>query len=251
MSFFIRARNKMTESFIACLVVLYGDQRGGLRIFRLRVPTAIVLLSALVFPLSFHASAATVVSETLGQVSDYVVTSREVQIATAIENILYPPKTPLKGLSEVRPGQAEMRNALTSVLLEVVVAMEAENFNVSHASEEELKEALSKVDRAVAGKVYWNELEVSAAEMKRITQRKLNAKSFLKFRTNSMSSVITDQEALVYYNKNRLKFGDMPFESFQDNIKAFLAQQQLEERIRSWFEVIKRKYKVRNYADGT
>jgi len=193
------------------------------------------------------ATAATVVTETVGQVAEHVVTSREVQISMVIENILFPPKTPLKGLYEVRPGQPELRQAVTTVLLEAVVALEAENFNVASITTEELTGAISKVDKAVAGKAYWNELEVSPAEVKKFTARKLTAKSFLKFKTNSMTSIITDQEAQAYFEKNRAKFGALPFESFKDNIKTFLAQQQLEERIRAWFEVIKRKYRVRNF----
>ncbi|WP_374079587.1 hypothetical protein [Bdellovibrio bacteriovorus] len=201
-------------------------------------------------PLLFclNASAATVVTETVGQVSEYVVTSREVQIAMVIENILFPPKTPLKGLYEVRPGQTEFRNAVTNVLLEAVVAMEAENFNVAAISDDELKSAIAKVERAVSGRSYWGDLEVSPAELKRFTARKLTSKSFWKFKSSSMTGIITDQEAQAYYDKNRVKFGSHPFESFKDNIKTFLAQQQLEERIRAWFEVIKRKYKVRNFV---
>lgn len=200
------------------------------------------------FLFSLNAFAATVVTETVGQVSEYVVTSREVQIAMVIENVLFPPKTPLKGLYEVRAGQTEFRNAVTNVLLEAVVAMEAENFNVAAISDEELKTAVSKVERAVSGKAYWGDLEVSSAELKRFTARKLTAKSFWKFKSSSMTGIITDQEAQAYYDKNRVKFGSHPFESFKDNIKTFLAQQQLEERIRAWFEVIKRKYKVRNFV---
>lgn len=193
------------------------------------------------------AQGAVLVTETVGQVSEHVVTSREVQISMVIENILVPPKAPLKGLYEVRPGQAEFRNAVTVVLLESVVAFEAENFNVAAVSDEELSDALVKIEKAVRGRIYWNELEVSDIELKKFTLRKLAAKSFFKFKTSSMTSIITDQEAQSYYTKNRVKFGSLPFESFKDNIKTFLAQQQLEDRIRAWFEAIKRKYKVRNY----
>lgn len=191
--------------------------------------------------------ASTLVTQTVGQVADHVVTSREVQISMVIENILYPPKEVSKGLWEVRPGQAAFRNAVTSVLLESVVAMEAENFNVSKISEEEQSAALTKVEKSVAGRAYWGELEVSPTELRTFTLRKLTAKSFLKFKTNSMTGIITDQEAQSYYDKNRVKFGSLPFSSFKENIKTFLAQQQLEERLRAWFEVIKHKYKVRNF----
>jgi hypothetical protein len=33
----------------------------------------------------------------------------------------------------------------------------------------------------------------------------------------------------------------------KENIRTFLSQQQLQERLRTWFEVIKRKYKARNF----
>lgn len=194
--------------------------------------------------------AAQIVTQTVGQVGNYIVTSREVQISMVIEHILFPSKNSPKGLYEVRPGSDEFRSAVPSVLLEIVVFFEAENFNIANVSDEELKTALNKIEKAVAGKTYWDDLDVSAKELKRFTLRKLTAKNFLKFKTNSMAGIVTDQEAQAYYDKNRVKFGSSSFESFKANIKSFLAQQQLEESLRSWFEVVKRKYKVRNFTSG-
>lgn len=203
-----------------------------------------------IFFLTLQASAATIVTQTVGQVAEHVVTSREVKISMVIENILFPPKGAGSGLYEVQIGQEEFRNAVTTVLLESVVSLEAENFNVASISEEDLAAALTKVEKAVAGKAYWAGLEVSSAELRKFTLRKLTAKGFLKFKTNSMTSIVTDQEAQSYYDKNRVKFGSTPFANFKENIKVFLAQQQLEERIRAWFEAIKHKYKVRNFISG-
>lgn len=203
------------------------------------------LLLSLFFASQVHA--ATLVTETVGQVADYVTTSREVQISNVIERVLYPAKSaPL----ELQLGAPEFNSMITSVLLETVVAMEAENFSVATVGDKDVEEGIAKVQRAMAGKPYWVQLEVSDLELRRFTKRKFVAKNFLKFKTNSMSGIITDQEAQAYYEKNRLKFGNMPFASFKENIKTFLAQQQLEERLRSWFEVIKRKYKVRNFISG-
>ncbi|QDK37400.1 hypothetical protein [Bdellovibrio sp. NC01] len=191
--------------------------------------------------------AATVVTETVGQVAEYVTTSREVQISNVIERILYPAKSaPL----ELQLDAPEFNSMITSVLLETVVAMEAENFSVATVGDKDVDEAIAKVQKAMAGKSFWTALEVSDLELRRFTKRKFVAKNFLKFKTNSMSGIISDQEAQAYYEKNRLKFGNMPFASFKENIKTFLAQQQLEERLRSWFEVIKRKYRVRNFISG-
>ena len=205
------------------------------------------LLFALLF--SSQVQAATMVTETVGQVADYVTTSREVQISTAIERILFPGKGVPTSI-EVLPDQAGFRTAVASVLLETVVATEAESFSVAKVNDRDVQEAVGKVEKAVAGKPYWSQLEVSPVELKRFTTRKFVSKNFLKFKTSSMTGIITDHEAEAYYEKNRVKFGNMAFESFKENIKAFLAQQQLEERLRSWFEVIKRKYKVRNFISG-
>lgn len=200
--------------------------------------------------LSMKAAPAAIISETVGQVADHVVTSREVQISSVVENVLFPGKNKSVSIVEINPGLPEFQAALTNVLLEAVVSLEAENFNVTTLSDSDLLAATTKVERAVAGKKYWTKLEVSQAELRKFTQRKLNAKNFLKFKTNSMSGIITDQEALAYYEKNRVKFGGTSFATFKDNIKSFLAQQQLEDGLRSWFEVIKRKYKVRNFLAG-
>jgi len=193
-------------------------------------------------------AAAPVVTETVGQVAEFVTTSREVQISTVIERVLYPTKSATS--LDVRVDQPEFRNAVTSVLLETVVAVEAENFSVSGISDKEVQESINKVEKAVAGKSFWNQLEVSPVELKKFVSRKFVSKNFLKFKTASMTAIITDQEAEAYYEKNRAKFAGSSFAPFKENIKTFLGQQQLEERLRSWFEVIKRKYKVRNFISG-
>jgi hypothetical protein len=202
-----------------------------------------ILLGLLFTFLPTHA--ATLVSESVGQAGEYVITSREVQISNTIEDVLFSEK-PVTGILEVRPDQAAYRNAVANVLLEVVVAFEAENFNVGTVAPDDLSRALLKIEKSLGGKPYWTRLEITTAELQKFTSRKLVAKSFLKFKSNSMVGIITDQEAQSYYDKNRIKFGSMPFSNFKENIKTYLAQQQLEERLRSWFEVIKRKYKVRN-----
>lgn len=200
----------------------------------------------LAFSVLSMAATPVVVSQSVGQVGDRVVTSREVQISAVLDRILFPAKDAKSGLHEVRLSDPAMMNEVTALLLEVVVDREAESFSVAKISEDQVQQAIRKVERAVDGKAYWNSLEVSSNELKKFVTQKLTAKAFIQFKTNSMVGIISDAEALAYYEKNRLKFGGMPFATFKDNIKTFLAQQQLEERTRAWFEIIKRKYKVRN-----
>lgn len=201
--------------------------------------------------LSISVSAApTVVSESVGQAGDRIITSREVQISAVIERILEPGKPNAKNpgtLYEVRPRDKSFSSDVTSLLLETVAHLEAESFDMNLVKEVDLKLASEKIEKAVRGKSYWESLEVSASELKKTLERKILAKSFIKFKTDSMSSIITDQEAHGYYERNRTNFGNLPYSSFRDSIKSFLAQQQLQDRLKSWFEVIKRKYKVRNF----
>ncbi|HEY8272796.1 MAG TPA: hypothetical protein VIG33_18025 [Pseudobdellovibrionaceae bacterium] len=189
-----------------------------------------------------------VISQSVGRVGERIVTSREVQISAVLTRALFPIKEakPSVNLYEVHLGDSAFMGEVTALLLEVVVDKEAESFSVAKVSEEELQQSLRKIEKVVEGKTYWESLEVSPAELKRFVLQKLTAKAFIQFKTNSMVGVVSDAEALAYYEKNRLKFGDLPFSSFKENIKTFLAQQQLEERSRTWFEIIKRKYKVRN-----
>lgn len=191
-----------------------------------------------------------VVSQSVGQVGDRVITSREVQISAVLDRILFPVKDAASknppAVFEVRPGDPAMLNELTALLLEVVVFREAESFSVAKVSNEDVQQSVKKVERVVAGKHYWESLEVSSGELKKAVLQKLTAKAFIQFKTSSMVGIVSDSEASAYYEKNRFKFGDGPYESFKENIKTFLAHQQLEDRTRAWFEIIKRKYKVRN-----
>ena len=196
------------------------------------------------------AAGPTVVSETMGQVGEYVVTSREVRISRMIEGVLYP--TAKKGEITVQEltgsvADASFQSALTGILLENVVAFEAVAFNLGDAAEEDVKEALQKVEGSASYKSAVGRLDIEPEELKRFIKRKIVAKNFLKFKTNSMVGLITDGEVKAYYDGNRSKFSGDSFAAYKENIRTYLMQQQLEERLRSWFEVIQRKYKVRNF----
>lgn len=200
----------------------------------------------LLFFISFQLNAAPqVVSQSVGMVGDKIVTSREVQVSAILEKVIEKAKSDYVP-TEMKISDPKFAVELNALLLETVIAQEAASFNVGQVSANEEKAMLERVEKTLKGKSSWDALEVGSLELKRMLSQKLLAKSFLKYKTESMAGIITDQEAQAYYDKNRVKFGSMPFASFRENIKSFLSQQQLQERLRAWFEVIKRKYKVRN-----
>ncbi len=223
----------------------------------------------IIFCFAIETANSSVLSQTVGSIGEEVVSSRDVQIEAVLEKILFPvvniekPEEKSKGKkttqsklekNEVYIVQLKDKNfqaELASTLLEYVLLKEAESFQVAKSTDEEVKDSVQKVEKFIAGNSYWNSLEVNREELSAAVKRKLTAKRYIKIKTDLMTALVTDQDALNYYERNRIKFGQLPFSSFRENIKTYLSQQQLEERIKTLFEVIKRKYHVRNYlAEG-
>jgi hypothetical protein len=123
--------------------------------------------------------------------------------------------------------------------------MEAENFSVGQMTTAEVQSAMAQVKSMVAGWAPWKDLEVSNVELEQMMTRKLKARRFLKFKTETSGVHVRDDEARAYYEKNRVKFGNLPFEQFKHQIKEYLSQELLQERLKDWFEILKRKYRVK------
>lgn len=185
------------------------------------------------------------VSKIVGTAADQAVTSREVQIVNFLEKALASDKN----LAMVTPDDPRFNVEVGQVLLEIVVQTDSNLFEFDQVSDQEFKEALEAVQKNIAQSKEWKALQVSSTELERFLKRKLVAKRFIRVKSDSMKGFITDSEAKDYFDKNRLKFGQVPFAQFKENIKTFLSQQQLEERLKVWFEIIKKKYKVKNYTN--
>lgn len=185
-----------------------------------------------------------IVSRVVGRVGDYFLTSREVIASRFIEKVLFPDDK-VNIIDNV--SSPEFVVQVTSALLEKVVAVEAESFSVASISDSESKEIVSRVKRQLAGVRTWQKLEISQIELQELVSRKLRSKRFLKYKTEAANLTVTDFEVKDYYEKSRYKFGNLPLESFKENIRQFLIQKQTEDRLREWFEVLRKKYQVRNF----
>jgi hypothetical protein len=49
-----------------------------------------------------------------------------------------------------------------------------------------------------------------------------------------------------YFEKNRQRFGSASLDSFKVTIKKFLTKKTADDRLREWFDVLKKKYKVKS-----
>lgn len=192
-----------------------------------------------IFLLLFQLAGAAVLNESVGRVGETVLTSREVRLSNFIEQVLI--------VKSNQKKSTQLAKDTTALLLEVVVVKEAENFSLGQVSEKDLEKALGEVKKSTGFLSLQKELGVTEIEVKTAIQRKLNAQSFIEFKTNSLTSTVTEEEARIYFEANPNRFKGAQFESLKENIKSFLSQQQLNERLKSWFELLKRKYKVQNY----
>lgn len=195
----------------------------------------------------FAAPAPELISRAVGEVKDHIVTSREVQVSSMVEDAMYSTQKNSKEIKSPSPELAMFRKDIASTLLEWVVSLESSNFNVANVSKNEVEDAVRSVQVRLAGNGSWLKLQVAPVELAGVVERKMRAKKFIRFKADSSVVPITDTEAKKYFEDNRLKFGDLPFENFKENIKTFLGRQQVEKRLKDWFDVLQSKYKVKNY----
>jgi hypothetical protein len=183
----------------------------------------------------------------VGRVEDYVLTSREVQMTTLMENALYGAGSPSSGKLRLEGLDSKsFFDHVNDALLERSLALEAKNFDVVRIEGKELREFERKIAKTLSPTPAWKSLEPSETEMKGLLERKLRAKAFIKFRHESSNLPVTDAEAKRYFEENHAKYGEAPFENFRENIKALLSRTQVDRRLKDWYEVVKAKYKTKN-----
>ena len=179
-----------------------------------------------------------VVTQAIAKVGTHILTLRELEINSMVERALWP----IDSKSAKKLDFAQETNA---VLIEWVVFLEAKSFAVTTLTKTEVDKSIEKVNKYYSRNVKWAGWEVSGVELRRMLERKLTAKKFIRFKTDSSLVPVTDEDALLYYQKNRGRFGNLPFETFKENIKRFLIKQQVDARLRDWFDVLQRKYQIK------
>jgi hypothetical protein len=186
------------------------------------------------------------VLKTVGAVEDKVITNRDVEASFLVDRALYNdgPLTP------ITYGTEEFTSALNRLLIEWMVRDEASAFGVAKVSDSEIDDAYravkQKIDSHSIAKSKWANLEIRDQQLKELIGRKLRANRFIKYKSNSSYVQVSDDEARDYFNKNRLKFGTMDFESFKVSIKKYLEKKNAEDRLRDWLDILRKKHKVKN-----
>jgi hypothetical protein len=192
------------------------------------------------------AAQAALVSTSVGRVGSEIVTSRQVVMNHMVENALYRANAkPTLKLDDV--NERAFVREITAVLLETAIFFEAESFNEANVKTKQIESQIKKAQTGLKKHALWSQLQVTTEELNRLVLRKVRAKDFIRFKIDSATIPITDKEAEDYFNANRLKFENLPYENFKTNIKAYLTKQQVDRRLKEWFELLQSKYRVRNF----
>lgn len=191
-------------------------------------------------------SAGKIISSQAGRVNRHVVTTREVAANAWVEYALGQ-KNQVKNLDLNEPKSKEFLRETTAVLLEWAIYLEAESFATSTVTRAERASAIRIVKSKLKNQKKWRALRLESHELESLVERKLRAKKFIQFKVESSAVPVSDAEARQYFETNRLKFENLPFESFKETIRTYLSRQQVDRRLKDWFELLQVKYKVRNY----
>lgn len=183
-------------------------------------------------------------SMTVARVEDHVITSREVNIGLLMEQALYS----IKPTYKLEPLDSKaFFSQVNEAIVEMALATEAKKFEAVKSDEKAFADAKKKVAQKLFSQSSWKGLSPSEAEWERLLERKVLAKQFVKFRNESTVVPISDGEAKRYFEENRAKFGGLSFEAAKESVKAQTARSNMDRRLKDWYEVLKAKYKAKNY----
>ncbi len=141
-------------------------------------------------------------------------------------------------------------NNVSKSLDQWMISLEAQSLQANPPQAGDVSAAVKRVSDYWGNRAGWRSLEVSSEELRTMIERKLLARNFEDFKSNVATAPVSDTDALSYYQRNHARFGNLPFATFKENIRSFLTRQQMEVRMNEWFEVLRRKYKVRNFIAG-
>lgn len=158
----------------------------------------------------------------------------------------------LQDLAKKEPWQITSAE-VASALMEKIIALEAESFavaNIDPAEKEKYLKLIGRLSKQSELQQTWRDLGMEQNEVDELVLRKMRAKKFIHYKMESSAIFIGEEEAQAFFNKNRYKFGQLPFANFKSSIQKFLADKKSQESLAEWFELLKRKYRIRNLLTG-
>ena len=141
--------------------------------------------------------------------------------------------------------------ALSNYLVDEVVSLEAEQLRLYQMSTTEISTKMSMIKPELESLPEWKKWAVNDDELQQLLMRKWRAQSFLKMKAEPLGVDVSEEDIYRYYEKNKKKLGGYSVDNFKDSIRAILVKSRSEAKLKEWFEVLKKKYQVRNLKKST
>lgn len=188
------------------------------------------------------------ISKSVGLVGKRVLTSRDVLISYYIDKALDPSVDSVSHpkLSQLTVDSEMFSNELNSLLIEWMVYFEAKSFSTQKVLSDEIEKVQKNAGSRLNNVPEWKNLAVTNAEWNENFERKILAKKLIQFKRENSLVTVTDEDIKVYYEQNRVKFGSLPLAQFKENIKSYLKQQQIDQRLKEWLGILQQKYRMQN-----
>jgi hypothetical protein len=196
--------------------------------------------------LTLSRAEAVVLSVTVGRVNNHIVTSREVLLHNFVGRVA-------EHLDSGKPlatatKSSEFQKQASETMMDLAISSEAEALQAIVLSPKEIAETVAAVDRALKTNEQLRGYGFSDKEIRTSVVSKLESQKFMAFKTDSSAIPVSDTEVRAYYDKNRDRFGDMPFENFRETIRNYLIKTQVENRVREWLDLLQTKYRIKNFS---
>jgi hypothetical protein len=200
-----------------------------------------LFLIVLTFGIVSHAAEKEIVSQALVRVGTEVLTSRQVILSQVIDSYLRN-ETKVK---VVRPDEPKFNEKTTELALDYIVFLESESYAVGEGQESNIKDQVKTVQSSLGALTELEKFNFTAAEIERLFSVKIKSRRFLELKSQSRASQVSDQRAKDYFDLNRNKFTGASFLDIKENIKVYLQKTDNESKLKDWFEVLKKKYKLK------
>ena len=174
------------------------------------------------------------------EIGDQVFTSRYIEIDRSISEYFIQNQK-IKVSQQVKSIEVKSQE----FIIDWLIAQEAKNLKLTSIQPLDIQKYLDEHKTQIQALEMVKKLEPSDNEIKESIERVLVSDQYLKVKLQNLSSPISDQDIQNYFEKNKNLFDGKKIDNFKENIKVYLMQQQLQERLKSWYESLKRKYKVK------
>ncbi len=187
------------------------------------------------------------ITEVVGRTNFSVLTSRQVQINTAVEYLLFGEPSFLKKNLVLNVKSKAFSSQVSRAFLEMVIYQEAKTSGIVSVPQKDLSQAHNEIKRQLnIGKRFrqWRTMQPSSQETRGIIEKKLVSRKFIQFKKRALRVSITDSESLRYFEENRSQFKGRSFMSVRDQIKSNVEKEQIKKRLDDWFAFLLKKYKT-------